>query len=268
MCSPCLILVWEQDTNMKNFFLLIISGTIIAIIGLFIEYRFFNSDVSASQALRDLGGIISESEQKIKPIQNINPVVSAKPPISVKIQYLYRHGKEFKTLTNNTVLHSGDFYKIVFTPTETSYLYIFQKGSSGNIFRLFPMHSFKGVVVNNNNPTEAKTYYIPAKDKSFFLDEQTGTESLYIIVTKQKDEALETQYQQVLIARQEDKSETINVAQRALEQTINMRDVGGIAEDLTNTKVNWTEAGQQFSTILARLNSCDGCVSTISFQHK
>ncbi|MFK5971542.1 MAG: DUF4384 domain-containing protein [Candidatus Marithrix sp.] len=257
---------------MKNFFLLIISGTIIAIIALFIEYRFFNaSEVSADQNFRDLGGIASDQIKESKPIQKIiTPVVSAKPLINVKIQYIYRHknGKKFQPLTNKSILHSGDFYKIVFTPTETSYLYIFQKGSTGNIFRLFPMQSYKSVVVNNNNPTEAKTYYIPAKDKSFFLDDQTGTESLYIIVTNQKDEALETQYQQVLIARQGKKSQKIQVAQRALEQIIAMRDFGGIAEDLTNTKVNWTEAGQQFSAILARLKSCDGCVSTISFQHR
>ncbi len=252
---------------MKNFFLLIISGTIISIIALFIEYQFFNSDVLANQ--RDLGGIASDQIQEPKPIQKtIKPVISTKSPISVKIQYLYRHknGKEFKTLTNKSVLHSGDFYKIVFTPTKTSYLYIFQKGSSGNIDRLFPMYSYKGVVVNNHNPTEAKAYYIPAADQSFFLDEQIGTESLYIIVTNKKDEALESQYQQVLTAKQQPKK--FQVAQRALEQTIAMRDVGGIADDLTDTKVNWTEAGQQFSAILARLNSCDGCVSTIKFQHK
>ncbi|MDM8566817.1 DUF4384 domain-containing protein [Candidatus Halobeggiatoa sp. HSG11] len=261
---------------MKNFILAIIAGIIISIAALVIEYRFF--DIEANE--RDLGGIVTDTIQKpiepIKPIKPVEPPVKpVKPPvkpspISVKIQYLYRHkhGKEFKPLTNNSILHSGDFYKIIFTPTETSYLYIFQKGSSGNIYRLFPMHSYKGVVVNNHNPTEAKTHYIPSSNQSFFLDKQTGTESLYIIVTKQKDETLEDQYQQVLIARQQKTPQKIQAAQRAFEQTISMRDLGGIADDLTDTEISWNEAGQQFSAILARLNSCDGCVSKISFQHK
>ncbi len=131
------------------------------------------------------------------------------------------------------------------------------------------MKGFKGVTVNNQNPVQANAeYYIPAKGKSFYLDNQTGEESIYVIVARQRDKVLEAQYQQVLIARQEQNQEKIKIAQTNLSRAIKMRDMGGIAEDPTETELNWTESGQQFSTILARLTSCDGCVSPLTFRHR
>ncbi len=259
---------------MKEISLAIIVGIVVSVVGLFIEDRFFNEPVQTTQLqasrYRDPGGITPDPvEKETKGEEKAEKTVDS--PISVKIQYLYRHkhDKAFETLTKDVVLHSGDYYKIVFTPTETTYLYIFQKGSSGNIFRLFPMKGFKGVTVNNQNPVQAnEEYYIPAKGKSFFLDSQTGKESIYVIVARKRDDVLEDQYQQVIIARQEQNQEKIDIAQTNLSRAIKMRDFGGIAEDSTDTKLNWTESGQQFSTILARLKSCDGCVSTLNFWHR
>jgi cytochrome c-type biogenesis protein CcmH/NrfG len=131
------------------------------------------------------------------------------------------------------------------------------------------MKGFKGVTVNNQNPVQANAeYYIPAKDKSFFLDNQTGKESIYVIVARQRDNVLEDQYQQVLIAREEQNQEKLKLAQTTLNRAIKMRNLGGIAEDSTETELNWTESGEQFSTVLARLTSCDGCVSPLKFLHR
>ncbi|MCK5522680.1 MAG: DUF4384 domain-containing protein [Thiomargarita sp.] len=267
---------------MKDISFAIIIGTVITVVGLFIEDRFFNDSeppIIQVQTSRDIGGIAddeaeqqkADDEAKQQKFVKKQKVGVKDSPISVKIQYLYRHkqGKAFKTLTNDVVLHSGDYYKIVFTPTETTFLYIFQRGSSSNIFRLFPMKSFKGVTVNNQNPVQANAeYYIPAKGKSFYLDNKTGKESIYVIVARQRDKVLEAQYQQVLIARQEQNQEKIKIAQTNLNRAIKMRDMGGIAEDSTETELNWTESGQQFSTVLARLTSCDGCVSPLNFWHR
>ncbi|RKZ36707.1 MAG: hypothetical protein DRQ49_17485, partial [Gammaproteobacteria bacterium] len=44
-------------------------------------------------------------------------------------------------------------------------------------------------------------YHAPAKDKSFFLDNQTGTEKLYFMTSRQRDQQLENQYQKILVAR-------------------------------------------------------------------
>jgi len=192
------------------------------------------------------------------------------PNLGFDIKYIYRRKTEsnFNTLTDNTVLHSGDYYKIIFTPTEETYVYIFQQGSSGNIFRLFPMAS---ETVNNTNPAQPGTeYHVPAQDKSFFLDNQTGTEKLYFITSRQKDEVLENQYQQILVARSGKYADRTRTAQAALTRSIKMRDPGGIESDATQTETFTVSDndGKQFSVIRDRLKSCDGCRSEVTFQHK
>ena len=166
---------------------------------------------------------------------------SAEPP-DIDIKYLYRHegSKQFKILTEGSILYSGDFYKILFAPATTEktdiYVYVFQTDSSDNIYRLFPMKSFAGVTVNNFNPVQPGiTRYIPAKKKSFFLDEQIGKEQIYFLATRQPDTELENQYQQVLLARSEQNPEKIQSAQETLRQ---------------------------------RLKACEGCVNVLKFLHR
>ena len=207
----------------------------------------------------------------------VNPVLergfAVKPNLDFDIKYVYRHKTEsdFHTLTNDTILYSGDHYKIIFTPTEETYVYIFQQGSSGNIYRLFPMASFAGVTVNNTNPVLPGTeYHIPAKDKSFFLDNQTGTEKLYFITSRQRDQQLENQYQQVLVARGDKNANQTQLAQATLTKSIKTRDPGGIESSATQTEIFTISDndGREFSVIRDRLKSCDGCRSEVTFQHK
>jgi hypothetical protein len=151
--------------------------------------------------------------------------VSSKP--SLKIQYLYRHQGEysFSPLTNNQTLYSGDFYKIVFTPLQNGYVYIFQQGSSGKIYKLFP---------NDNFPLIAnKTYYIPAKNQAFYLDNQTGQEKIYIIATNKRNIQLEQEYEQT---------------------KIKYRDPGGISNDP--------------QLLEQRLEKCQNCISQLTFWHQ
>ncbi|EDN69014.1 conserved hypothetical protein [Beggiatoa sp. PS] len=94
-------------------------------------------------------------------------------------------------------MYSGDHYQIVFTPFEDSYVYIFQQGSSGKIYRLFP-NNIAGVMNADVNPTQAgRTYYIPAQNEAFYLDEQTGQEKIYLIASRKQDIQLEQEYEQV-----------------------------------------------------------------------
>ncbi len=66
------------------------------------------------------------------------------------------------------------------------------------------MERFGEVVVNNFNPVQAgTTYYLPAESKSFMLDEQTGTETIYFLASRQRDVDLEDQYQQYWQALQQ-----------------------------------------------------------------
>ncbi len=42
------------------------------------------------------------------------------------------------------------------------------------------------------------TYYIPAPNQAFFLDQQTGIEKIYLIASRTPDIQLEKAYEQVL----------------------------------------------------------------------
>ena len=82
--------------------------------------------------------------------------VSAFPSFQVNYFYRERQTGQFKPIVNGTTLHSGDHYKIVFTPDADAYVYIFQIDSKSQIFQLFPMREFKGVRVNN---TEVSPFF-------------------------------------------------------------------------------------------------------------
>jgi hypothetical protein len=163
------------------------------------------------------------------------------PPLKFKIDYLYRHKYEFefKPLTNTATLKNGDLYKIIFTPVENSYIYIFQTDSKTNkIVQLFPMYKFKGVKLNNSNPVMAETtYHIPKKGISFTLDNNSGTtESIYFIASR------EPLY----------KEETSKILQRITD--------------------NKTISEQQYMveqiTASGFMEICDQCIKVLSFRHE
>ncbi|KHD04985.1 hypothetical protein PN36_30185 [Candidatus Thiomargarita nelsonii] len=195
-------------------------------------------------------------------------------PIQVDIKYLYyRNGWDnYKTLKNGAVLYrQKDFLKIVFTPSERAYVYIFAKGSSGNIYRIFPMQAFKGKVVNNFNPVlPGVDYYVPKKGKAFSLGGSAGKETLYFIVSKVPDASLESRYSEILQARSIKTPASEMVASRAFEDEVLSRDISDIVYDPVSEQkatavYEINEAGKQFIVIRDRLLSCDGCVSRVSY---
>jgi hypothetical protein len=196
-------------------------------------------------------------------------------PIQVDIKYLYyRNGWDnYKTLKNGSVLYrEKDFLKIIFTPSQRAYVYIFAKGSSGNIYRIFPMQAFKGKIVNNFNPVLAgEDYHIPKKDKAFSLGGSPGKETLYFIVSKQPDVELESRYSQILYARSIKTQANEMVASRAFEEEVLSRDITDIVYDPVSEQkpsavYEINEAGKQFIVIRDRLLSCDGCVSRVTYE--
>jgi hypothetical protein len=194
--------------------------------------------------------------------------------LQFKINYIYRVGGkgEFQLLTNESILSSGDHYKIIFTPSQACYVYIFQVDSSHKIYSLFPMESFGGVTVNNLNPAQAgTTYFLPAEKKSFVLDQQTGVEKIYFLASQQRDLELEAQYQQVFEAQQQQNLETqLQQIDHLLESAIEARGVARLVESpKETTQATWQEGNETFSVLQQRLeNLCNGCVHILTFTHQ
>jgi len=193
--------------------------------------------------------------------------------LDFKIDYLYRvNGKgDYKPLTHESVLQAGDYYKIIFTPTVDSYVYIFQVDSANKLFRLFPLQGFEGAATNQVNPVKGgQTYYVPAPHQSFELDEQVGTETIYFIATQQADIVIENQYQAWLLAEQQNQLAKTQQLQAQLLKTL--REGKGPKKRLANetaTPITWQEEGEDFSILQQYLKKmCNECVDTLTFKHQ
>ena len=198
---------------------------------------------------------------------------SADLALDFKINYVYRTaGKgNYKSITNGSVLQSGDYYKIIFTPVEDGYVYIYQVDSANNLYQLFPMASFNGVVVNNFNPVKAgKTYFIPTDRKSFELDDVTGIETIYFVASRTNDIVLEQQYQALQLRQQQNDIARAQQAQVQLIQTLReSKGLRAIKDDVAAENITWYEKGQKFSILQKSLEDfCNGCVNILTFQHK
>ncbi len=225
--------------------------------------------VTMNQRLSSVEDRVSQLESDLnsvrKSLLNISKAdTNASAPLDFSINYIYRANDAgyFKALKENTPLHSGDAYKIIFTPNENCYVYIFQVDSANKLYRLFPMQRFGNNVFNNENPVQAgKTYHIPHQNKSFVLDQQTGTEAIYFMASHQRDVVLENQYQIY---------STHQKGQQQLLRTVRQfKGVGRIIEDPNGDSVNWQSEGQNFSVLQHHLQDlCNGCVNILKFQHK
>jgi len=192
-----------------------------------------------------------------------------KKPPPFEINYLYSASGQFKTLHEGSVLHSGDHYKLIFEPIENSYVYIFQIDSAHKIFRLFPTDEYSNADPKNQNPVQqGEQYFVPAEHHSFELDNQTGKETIYVIVTQQPDLVLENQYQQLKLAQETGILEQRRIARQKWQETLELRGpTPALVDDVTQTNT-WEENGQQsvFSQYLGKM--CDGCVHILNFQHQ
>jgi hypothetical protein len=191
-----------------------------------------------------------------------------------KINHVYRsQGKgAFNVLKNNSILQSGDHYKIIFTPNQDCYVYIFQVDSANMIYSLFPMEQFGKLTLNNLNPIKAgQTYYIPAEEKSFILDNQTGTERIYFLASFERDIELEAEYQRTVeIQKRRNLEEQLQQIDKLLNYAIDLKgEAEIIVEPDAHATTSWQEEGRTFSVLQHRLeNMCDGCVHVLTFTHQ
>ncbi len=85
-------------------------------------------------------------------------------------------GNQIVSIQPGTILRSGDFIKVLFTADRACYVYILQYGSTGNASVIFPNKA----IALSNLVKGGVEYSIPPGSQWYFLDENTGTESLYL----------------------------------------------------------------------------------------
>lgn len=190
----------------------------------------------------------SEAQENSKP--------PASSPLSFDINYVYRQGGvgELKPIKSGDVLHSGDHYKIIFTPDKDCYVYIYQVDSTGHFFQLFPMQSFRGVRVDNTNPVmQGMTYTLPSSDKAFMLDRQVGVERIYFIASIERKQELENLYRDWRVASTRKQPKQAENAKDKLNKYFKKRGIVVVAPSDKSLQVSWEESGEAFSVVNQRL---------------
>ncbi len=180
-------------------------------------------------------------------------------------------------IQEGATLRSGDKYKILFRAPSEQYIYIFQMDSSNKIFCLFPLDHFRGVPVNLQNPVRAgELYYVPAKEKSFALDQQVGKEQIFFLALPQPDPELERLYQRVQEVQNQGAPSDMRVAQAKFVKSLNaLKGVASITEDAPSKHQASSQSGSgdEFSALRRYLlGSCQeegqACLYTLTFMHK
>lgn len=104
---------------------------------------------------------------------------------------VFGYTKDKKTKLVNydgsSVLKSEDEYRVYLRPARKKYVYIYQEDSKGNGQWLFPRKD-----VQYENPLTPGEYFLPSKSKVFVLDNNVGTETIYLVVTDNPAEELES----------------------------------------------------------------------------
>lgn len=214
----------------------------------------------------------SKTKDALAPVET--PAAQPGGFLFFKINHVYREqGKgSFQALEEGSTLRSGDHYKIIFTPNQDCFVYIFQVDSANMVYSLFPMEQFGTLTLNNVNPLKAgETYYIPAEGKSFVLDDQTGTERIYFLAAFERDTDLEAEYRRTVEAQ---KRRTLDDQLAQIDKLLNYAgELNGeahiVAEPDGAETTTWQEDGETFSVLQHRLeNMCDGCVHVLTFTHQ
>jgi serine/threonine protein kinase len=114
------------------------------------------------------------------PAQIVPPVENVPFEFGVNLLGQREIGKnnfEEIVVRKDSTLKSNDNFKIYLKTTQDCYVYVLMFDSEGKAGMLFP----SSMAGTNNRVKANKNYQIPAGDNWFFLDEKTGTETIYVI---------------------------------------------------------------------------------------
>lgn len=141
----------------------------------------------AGDAAAQVAAAIGKAVRRLRRGQSV-------PPDALSVSVVARDPKTgaLRTVMPGDVLAAQTRYKVLFTSRQDGYVYVYQMDSQGQLFQLFPMHSFHKIQLGNDNPVRAgKIAVLPAPDKAFVLDNAQGTEWIIVYRSPQPDTDLE-----------------------------------------------------------------------------
>jgi hypothetical protein len=112
-----------------------------------------------------------------------------------------KNDQRLVAITRDTVLKTGDRIKMLIQLEKKCFVYLFYRTGQDDIHMLFPdgFSQFAG------NYRVAEKYYIPAGEKWFELDDQTGLETFYLLASAQRLVELEQMYEKYAAGQPDEK---------------------------------------------------------------
>jgi hypothetical protein len=108
-------------------------------------------------------------------------------PLGLRYSILKKEAAAAVEVDPDTVFQSGDRIQLRVDVNTSGYLYIINRGSSGNWNPLFPSSK----IANGDNRVQKGTQYVIPSGYVFTFDEQPGTEKLFIVFSRQPVSDLE-----------------------------------------------------------------------------
>jgi hypothetical protein len=115
------------------------------------------------------------------------PAPESGTPLGLKYTILKKSGDDMVEVPPDTVFHSGDRIQFSVQTNGPGYLYIVSKGASGTWAPMFPSPE---VADGDNHVDGWSARVLPIKSRILF-DEQTGTESVFIVFSRTPEDGLE-----------------------------------------------------------------------------
>jgi hypothetical protein len=129
---------------------------------------------------------LPEGAHIVNAVANVAPV-PAGTPLGLKYSVLKSSAGQMIEVSADSTFHAGDRIQLSVETNSAGYLYVISHGSSGSWKPMFPSPE----VADGDNHVEAfHQYVLPPKSRMLF-DEQTGTEKLFLVFSREPEPDLE-----------------------------------------------------------------------------
>ena len=180
------------------------------------------------------------------------PPEKKEEPLSLEAALVYvgADGK-LRAVREGAAMTSKDNYALYLKPAQDCWIYIYQADSAGNTLRLFPNVDFKTAV----NPMYAgREFWAPNDGDYYFLDENTGKETIYVVASRKPKPAFE----ELISAKQE----------VFLKKVDDLKLMGAAGRRSINVVKTKPLHGAEADIISKRLGAAGDFVFTVSFRHE
>lgn len=157
------------------------------------------------------------------------------------------------------LLHSYDNFQVHFSSNKDAYIYILIYDSTGEASQLFPDPK----IPLSNKIDTGKDYSVPAEGQWFWLDENIGTETIYVLASEKSLDNIEQMLSKMEGVTSEQKKAISSKVRNEIQLV--ERGVGGITEG--KAKSFHLKGGKAIQSVTEIVKGTGAVVRAISFRH-